>query len=267
MRREFSRMKLHCFDRTFIRSSHSLNAVQLPVPMETHLWYVNPSEVKSESLLKQYLDILSPCERENVLRLQGEELRKSALLARALVRTTIAKYQMNSPVEPRSLKFRKNMHGKPEVCWPSIDDWDPPPLHFNLSHTSSLIACGVTINSQEAYVKALGKGFSGAPFKTFTIRFQGVMEGDSKAFDESSTKGCEIVVDSLDDPTDVSNIWQFSLLELDGSHYAAICTEKQSSLDGKINIPGKLMVWKTIPILGDEYVSGTDAVKMICGFQ
>lgn len=24
--------------------------------------------------------------------------------------------------------------------------------------------------SQEAYVKALGKGFSGAPFKTFTIR-------------------------------------------------------------------------------------------------
>ncbi|KAG6396846.1 hypothetical protein SASPL_143003 [Salvia splendens] len=251
---------------------------------ETHLWYVNPSEVKSESLLKQYLDILSPCERENVLRLQGKELRKSALLARALVRTTIAKYQMNSPVEPRSLKFRKNVHGKPEVCWPSIDDWDPPPLQFNLSHTSSLIACGVTINSQigidveekkrsikhdilsfarryfskyevellaaisdpqvqqrefiklwtlkEAYVKALGKGFSGAPFKTFTIRFQGVMGGDSEAFDESSTKGFEIVVDSLDDPTDVSNIWQFSLLELDGSHYAAICTEKQSALDG-----------------------------------
>lgn len=52
---------------------------------------MNPSEVKSESLLKQYLDILSPCERENVLRLQGEEMRKSALLARALVRTTIAK--------------------------------------------------------------------------------------------------------------------------------------------------------------------------------
>lgn len=55
------------------------------------MWYVNPSEVKSESLLKQYLEILSPCERDNVLRLQGEEPRKSALLARALVRTTIAK--------------------------------------------------------------------------------------------------------------------------------------------------------------------------------
>uniref|UniRef100_A0A0R5QMQ8 holo-[acyl-carrier-protein] synthase n=2 Tax=Salvia miltiorrhiza TaxID=226208 RepID=A0A0R5QMQ8_SALMI len=312
-------MKLHCLDRTLFRSSHSLNGVHLPAPMETHLWYVKPSEVKSESLLKQYFDILSPCERENVLRLQGEELRKSALLARALVRTTIAKYQMNSPVDPRSLKFRKNMHGKPEVCWPSMDDWDPPPLHFNLSHTSSLIACGVTVNSQigidveekqrstkhdilsfarryfskyevqllaavsdpqaqqrefiklwtlkEAYVKALGKGFSGAPFKTFTIRFRAVMEGGFKALDESSTKGYEIIVDSVDDPTNVTTSWQFLLLELGGSHYAAICTEKHSALDGKRNAPGKLMVWKTIPFLEDEYVSGTDAVKMICGLQ
>lgn len=41
---------------------------------------------------------------------------------------------------------------------------------------------------QEAYVKALGKGFSGAPFKTFTIRFRGVTEGDFSAFEDSSTK-------------------------------------------------------------------------------
>ncbi|GJY46719.1 lysine histidine transporter-like 6 protein [Tanacetum coccineum] len=32
---------------------------------------------------------------------------------------------------------------------------DPSPLHINLSHTSSLIACGVTIDYLEAYVKAL----------------------------------------------------------------------------------------------------------------
>lgn len=58
---------------------------------ETHLWYVKPSQVKGESLLKQYLDILSPCEKENVSQMHGEELKKSALLARALVRTTIAR--------------------------------------------------------------------------------------------------------------------------------------------------------------------------------
>ncbi|KAL8515513.1 hypothetical protein ACS0TY_014268 [Phlomoides rotata] len=130
----------------------------------------------------------------------------------------------NSQIDPRSLKFQKNTHGKPEVHWQKSNDWDPSPLHFNISHTSSLVACGVTINSQigvdvegkywrtkhnilsfarryfskseiqflaaisdpqvqqmefiklwtlkEAYVKALGKGFCGAPFKTFTIRFK-----------------------------------------------------------------------------------------------
>ncbi|KAL3825754.1 hypothetical protein ACJIZ3_021783 [Penstemon smallii] len=91
MRIGFSIMKLHCFDRKFFHSSPSLTPIQLPSPRETHLWYVKPSEVKSESLLNQYLDILSPCEKENVLRMRGDELRKSALLARTLVRTTIAR--------------------------------------------------------------------------------------------------------------------------------------------------------------------------------
>lgn len=59
--------------------------------METHLWYVKPDEVKSESLLKRYFEILSPDEKENVMRVREEELRKNALLARALVRTTIAR--------------------------------------------------------------------------------------------------------------------------------------------------------------------------------
>ncbi|KAI8012359.1 4'-phosphopantetheinyl transferase HetI [Camellia lanceoleosa] len=56
--------------------------------------------------------------------------------------------QINSQVNPRSLKFRKNIHGKPKVEWQQSDDWHPPPLHFNLSHTSSLIACGVTMDFQ-----------------------------------------------------------------------------------------------------------------------
>lgn len=46
-----------------------------------------------------------------------------------------------------------------QVNWPSIDDWDPPPLHFNLSHTSSLIACGVTVNSQVSSLTILSLSF------------------------------------------------------------------------------------------------------------
>ncbi len=58
---------------------------------ETHLWYILPNEMKSTSLLNQYLELLSPCEKENVFRMRGDQLQKRALLARALVRTTIAR--------------------------------------------------------------------------------------------------------------------------------------------------------------------------------
>ncbi|XP_039042062.1 4'-phosphopantetheinyl transferase HetI-like isoform X2 [Hibiscus syriacus] len=114
--------------------------------METHLWYILPDEVKSWGLLNQYSELLSPCEIESVNRMRGDQLKKRALLARALVRTTIARYQTNCQMNPRSLKFRKNTYGKPEVEWRNEDNFGPLPLHFNLSHTSTMIACGVTVN-------------------------------------------------------------------------------------------------------------------------
>ncbi|WZY95452.1 hypothetical protein YC2023_067781 [Brassica napus] len=142
----------------------SLVPLQLPSRMQTHLWYILPNEVKSESLLK---------------------------------------------------------HGKPEVDWEVDTTTNYPKLKLNISHTDSLIACGVTVNVpvgidvedktrklrhnvislakrfyssqevkflssiadmeaqrkefiklwtlKEAYVKALGKGFSASPFNTFSI--------------------------------------------------------------------------------------------------
>uniref|UniRef100_A0A5B6ZKT8 holo-[acyl-carrier-protein] synthase n=1 Tax=Davidia involucrata TaxID=16924 RepID=A0A5B6ZKT8_DAVIN len=280
-------MKVHCFERKFCVSSSSLVPLPLPSRMETHFWYILPDEVKSSSLLNQYLDLLSPCEKENVFRMHGDRLKKRAILARALVRTTIARYQINSEVSPRSLKFRKNIHGKPEVEWQLDDDWRPPPLHFNISHTSSLIACGVTMDSligidveekqrtiknnilsfaqryfshhevelltsisdtevqrqeflklwtlKEAYVKALGRGFSGAPFKTFTIRYGGAISGNV------NSEASQIVVESCDDSTSHTSNWEFTLLEL-SSHYAAICTEKDNNaFEG-----GTLFLWNKI---------------------
>ncbi|XP_050242039.1 uncharacterized protein LOC126690994 [Quercus robur] len=134
------------FQRNF--SASSLFPLQLPSPMETHLWYILPNEVKSTRLLNQYLELLSPCEKENVFRMWGNQPQKRALLATSeLVRTTIARYQTNFQVDPRSLKFKKNIYGKPEVKWQDVDDSHLPPLHFNISHNSSLIACGVTLSS------------------------------------------------------------------------------------------------------------------------
>ncbi|KAG2305868.1 hypothetical protein Bca52824_025617 [Brassica carinata] len=58
--------------------------------------------------------------------MRGDELKKNALLSRTLVRTTIARYQTNNAVNPRSLVFKKNMYGKPEVDWQNCNN---QPLH------------------------------------------------------------------------------------------------------------------------------------------
>ncbi|XP_060177029.1 uncharacterized protein LOC132607190 isoform X1 [Lycium barbarum] len=317
MPRGFHRMRLNCCsDSKFFSSLPPLSPIPLPSSRETHLWYVIPNEVKGESLMNKYMEILSPCEKEHVLSMQGEELRTSALLARTLVRTTIARYQINSSISPKSLKFRKSIHGKPEVDWQQCDHCGAPPLHFNISHTSSVVACGVTVNSpigvdveakkrtvkhnvlnlarryfsehelevlsavkdphlqhqefmklwtlKEAYVKALGRGFSASPFNTFTILFGSAIGVTSHNNNISSVipQASEI---SVDDPSDQTGNWQFMLLELAGSHYAAICTEKDVINEGNRKAPMKLTVWKTIPFVEDKCVSGTETVHILCG--
>ncbi|XP_062005227.1 uncharacterized protein LOC133722355 [Rosa rugosa] len=314
-RRAFFRiMNIHGLQRHFCSVPSTLLPVQLPTRMESHLWYVLPEEVKSETLLKRYFELLSPCEKTNVLRMRGDELRKRALLARALVRTTIARYT-NDRVDPRSLNFKKNGYGKPEVDWQIADDWQPPALQFNISHTSSLIACGVAVDSpigidveekqrklkhhilafarryfsthevehltsisdieiqrqqflklwtlKEAYVKALGRGFSASPFKTFTIRLKAAAKRGIPLSEELDSKISEISVESLGSE-DLTKNWQFLLLELAGSHYGAICMEKHNTI-GKGNVPIKLTARRTIPLVEDECVIGTDAVVPIGG--
>lgn len=140
-------MNIRCFNRHISVSSQPLRPVPLPRPKEAHMWYVIPDEVKSTSLLEQYLEILSPSEKRTVLSLKDDERRKRAILARTLVRTTIARYQTNPRIDPRSLSFKRNSYGKPEVDRQFASGYSPPSLHFNLSHTSSLVGCGITAHS------------------------------------------------------------------------------------------------------------------------
>ncbi|XP_010266645.1 PREDICTED: uncharacterized protein LOC104604115 isoform X2 [Nelumbo nucifera] len=310
-------MQISNFARGFFDSSSPLVPVALPSQRETHIWYIVPDEVQNTSLLNQYLKLLSSCERESMFRMSGDKLQKSSLLARTLVRTTLSRYT-NCQITPRSFKFRKNTFGKPEIEWGHYEEWSPPALHFNVSHTSSLIACGVTVDklvgvdveekqrkikndilsfarryfslhevehlhaildpeiqrqefiklwTLKAYVKALGRGFSAAPFKTFTIRFRATRSDGLQVPTDLISEASEILVEAFDDPKSLSNNWQFGLLELANSHYAAICMEKENILEGKGNDFMKLKVWKTLPFVEDEYVSGTNAVKIICGLS
>ncbi|KAL1225655.1 Phosphopantetheinyl transferase [Cardamine amara subsp. amara] len=287
--------------QSFSMELPSLVPLQLPSRMETHLWYVLPNEVKSTSLLKQFYQLLSPPEKDKVLQMRGDDLKKNALLARTLVRTTIARYQKNHAVDPRTLMFKKNMYGKPEVDWQNYKNCNNPPLHFNISHTDSLIACGVTVHVpvgidvedkerkikhdvlafaerfyspdevkflstipdaevqrkefiklwtlKEAYVKALGKGFSAAPFNTFTIQSKAGTQGGYNL-----CKTSEMSVNSLEKTKKClcNEEWKFALLELADSHYAAICIEDDQDSGGA---PMKVIVRKTIPFVEDELIS------------
>ncbi|XP_047164635.1 4'-phosphopantetheinyl transferase-like isoform X4 [Vigna umbellata] len=249
--------------------------------------------------------------------MRGEQIRKRALLARALVRTTLARYQTNCQIDPKSLMFRKNNYGKPELDWPYADDWSRPPLHFNISHTSSLIACGVTVGSaigidveekqrrlkndtlafaqrffspleiemlthivdpelrlqeliklwtlKEAYVKALGKGFSASPFKSFTVRLGDHVKGNFHTPPHMISKEHDITVETSDELKNPSSNWQFGLLELAGSHYAAVCIEQDSIDAGNESIPIDLTLRKTIPYVEDECVSASDSAVVIGG--
>ncbi|CAL0318432.1 unnamed protein product [Lupinus luteus] len=310
-------MSMYCFGRNFVTASSTLLPVQLPSPKEAHFWYILPDEIRNPNLLNRYLEILSPDEKENVLRMSGEHLQKRALLARALVRTTIARYQTNCQIDPKSLKFTKNDHGKPEVDWQYAEDRSLPPLHFNISHTSSLIACGVTMGSaigidveekqrrlkndilafarryfspheieilttiadpelrrqefiklwtlKEAYVKAIGKGFSASPFKTFTVRLRDHMKERIHLPPHMISKAPEIIVESSDDQKNLLGNWNFTLLELAGSHYAAVCIEQDNINGGKGSIPVNLMIRKTIPFVEDECISASDTAVVISG--
>ncbi|XP_020571066.1 uncharacterized protein LOC110018180 [Phalaenopsis equestris] len=277
----------------------SLDCHPLPCPREAHFWYVVPDEVNCESLLNQYLKILSPCERQAVLRINGAKQQKGALLARTLVRTTLSRYTQ-SKIKPQSLRFSKNTYGKPQLVWQDEDGWVPPCLHFNISHTSSLVACAVTVDVQvgidvedkrrrlrnellsfarrffspneveflhgltdpvtqqqefiklwtlkEAYVKALGRGFSAAPFRNFTVRHQ----------------ASKIAVEVHSDSENLTENWQFALLE-SPHHYASICTEKKGEKEGDGNESIKLKVLKTIPFVEDECILENDTIEVVTG--
>ncbi|KAH1227962.1 hypothetical protein GmHk_10G028067 [Glycine max] len=104
----------------------------------------------------------------------------------------------------------------------------------------------------EAYVKAIGRGFSASPFKTFTIRLRDLMKGDNHARDMSrSCKAPDVTVEPSDDVKNPSSNWQFVVLELAGSHYAAVCIEQDGTDAGNGSIPINLTLRKTIPYVED----------------
>ncbi|CAM0948158.1 unnamed protein product [Alopecurus aequalis] len=274
---------------------------------EVHIWYLCPDELNDQSQLNMYEELLCPTEWDYVVSMKGPTLRKDAMLSRALLRTTLSRYWK---IDPKSFEFKKNKFGKPEILWPRDGNIVERPLHFNISHTTSLIACAIAMHAhigidieekkrnptknilslarryftpyevdylaeisdsdaqrkeflklwtlKEAYVKALGMGFSGAPFSTFSIMLE-TSEGIR------ISKAPKLCNDSSSGSDHLSENWRFILAELNSSHYMSVCVEDDSRNQGLEDGPASvgLKVWKTIPFVEDTLVSGTDALKLI----
>jgi 4'-phosphopantetheinyl transferase len=117
---------------------YSKNAVTEIAPREIHLWLAFYDELRDHSLLSAYRALLTDDERKAQGRFYFPRDRLRYLLTRALVRTTLSFY---APISPKQWAFSTNPFGRPTIS-------NPHPLaaqlSFNISHTHSMVALGVT---------------------------------------------------------------------------------------------------------------------------
>ena len=102
---------------------------------QAHLWLARPEQFTDPAELASYRAMLTDDEREKIDRFRFARDRHTCLITRALVRTTLSRYQ---DVPPDRWRFQTNDHGRPDVSAPAS------PVRFNLSHTDGLIACLVS---------------------------------------------------------------------------------------------------------------------------
>ena len=107
-----------------------------------HIDLLHTANAGALAKLDAYRALMSGDERERMARFVFERDRQAFLLTRALVRTTLSRY---APVPPADWRFIANAHGRPEILDRPAG---VPDLRFNISHTTGLIACAVTIGRE-----------------------------------------------------------------------------------------------------------------------
>lgn len=108
-------------------------AAVMPLPAaEAHLWSARPASFTDPAPLARLRAMLTDEELARTDRYRFARDRRTSLVTRALVRTTLSRY---CDVPPERWRFRANEHGRPEVASPATS------LRFNVSHTEGLVVC------------------------------------------------------------------------------------------------------------------------------
>jgi 4'-phosphopantetheinyl transferase len=100
------------------------------------LWTVVPEQVRDPELLAAFLGWLDPDEEERYERFVFARDAHSYLVGHALLRGVLARH---AGVAPGHLQFRRNHHGRPELCPPERARG----LRFNLSRTAGMTVLAV----------------------------------------------------------------------------------------------------------------------------
>jgi 4'-phosphopantetheinyl transferase len=107
-------------------------------PAEIHVWLAFYEDITDERLHSAYRELLDAAEKEQEPRFYFARDRRRYLITRALVRTVLSRYVS---IHPGEWIFSANAYGRPEIVNERARDAG---LSFNISHTHSLIALGVT---------------------------------------------------------------------------------------------------------------------------
>lgn len=107
-------------------------------PGEVHLWLAYYDRFAGSNLPHGYRELLTDEERVQMARFHFERDRLRYLVTRALVRTTLSRY---AAVPAAEWRFVTNDYGRPAIA---ERHGDARALHFNVSHTHSLIALALT---------------------------------------------------------------------------------------------------------------------------
>jgi 4'-phosphopantetheinyl transferase len=104
---------------------------------EIHVWLAFDGEFADELSLRGFAEMLTPEERTRAEKLRFEHLPRQYLVTRALQRSVLSRYVPG--VEPADWRFITHPRGKPALA----PQFAEQALHFNIAHTSRLVALAV----------------------------------------------------------------------------------------------------------------------------
>jgi 4'-phosphopantetheinyl transferase len=239
---------------------------------EVHLWFAPVPASFDPSHVAAWDALLAPHERERQQRFHFEKDRRRHLLTRALARTTLSRY---APIDPADWTFAPNAHGRPAITNALATD-----LHFNLTHSGSLVALAVTVGREigidtedtgrHAPLEVADRYFSADEatalrqlpaanqaarfwelwtFKESYIKARGLglalpLDGFSFRFDGERHIDIAFGPAIDDDPAR----WQFRQLRPNPQHLLALCVEDRSG------VPLDIVCREARPLFGEHVV-------------